>query len=88
MVCTVLLCAGSAITIANGTQLVGNQAVTDGGAVFCGGCNVLKLKTQANVSSNAAQGSGGGLYCSGCILLEADDSTFTNNRLVFQLHAL
>ena len=55
--------AGASVTISNGSQLVSNQAVTDGGAVFRDGCQQLILQLQTNLSGNTAGGRGGAVFC-------------------------
>lgn len=52
--------SGASITISNSTQLVDNQAITDGGAIYCDSCQVLTLQLNSTLDSNVAGGSGGG----------------------------
>ena len=69
----------AAITISN-SRLMSNQAVTDGGAVFCDNCQQLNLDLQTELSCNVAGGSGGAVFCDGCVLMTAHAVMMTNNR--------
>ncbi len=70
---------GAVITISN-TQLFQNQAVTDGGALFCDNCAQLHLESQTNFSFNSAEGAGGAVYCDGCIVMTATAVLLADNR--------
>ena len=51
--------AGATVTISNGSQLIHNQAVTDGGGVYCDSCQALLLQLDSSMRENYAGGSGG-----------------------------
>ena len=76
-------CGKCVLQITNGTKLVNNTAVTNGGAVDCSGCQTLTMQYQSSATSNVAQEYGGGLSCSGCTQLQMHQSTLTNNRYIF-----
>ena len=70
---------GADVTISS-SQLAGNHAVTDGGAVFCDNCQKLLLEQQTLLQYNTAEGAGGAVYCDGCILMTANAVMMTDNR--------
>ena len=70
---------GADLTLSN-SLVIGNHAVTDGGAVFCDNCQQLRLEVRTDMRSNTAEGAGGAVYCDGCILLTVNAIMMTNNR--------
>ncbi|DBA90089.1 TPA: hypothetical protein ACH3X1_003408 [Trebouxia sp. C0004] len=69
---------GADVTLSN-SQVIGNHAVTDGGAVFCDNCQQLHLELQTDMRSNTAEGGGGAVYCDACILLTVNAIMMTGN---------
>ena len=52
----------TAMIITNGSRLAGDTAITDGGAVFCNGCQFFALTDSTELWDNEALGSGGECY--------------------------
>ena len=74
---------GADVTISS-SQVIGNHAVTDGGAIFCDDCQQLQLEQQTLIQYNTAEGAGGAVFCDNCILMTANAVTMTDNRQAHQ----
>lgn len=78
---------GTSITISNVT-LDSNVAGTDGGAVYCNGCQSCAVKDGSVVGRNLASRSGGGCFFDTSLLLNLTGLMMHDNRLtptLFQL---